>query len=355
MKRQNGVLAVVIAAITVAAVALGAALASRQSPNAHSAAPLAAPATPQPTKLTLAVDKLGKGQPPRLPYLVGREVRGAAGDPFTVPGADDILEIARVNDSVLAITTNGDGWRVQRSGGDDVLGASHLQVNEDHTSAAYAAYQGGTSPTEGGIIFADSGTALQSLKLTTGWNFQVLAYANGKVYYQSSDVLGRGATWSTYAWVPGEPRATLMKTIPSLTTLTADGKTAASTLVANDAGSCSAISTVDTGQRAWKTCDYSLRSFSPAGATVFGTPARDQSSCATAEAALDAKTGQLLREWKGCLQGAAPEDDDHLLMVATVSGADSNHQTSAIVRCTVSTGACELATAITADRLLLGS
>ena len=349
MKRQSGLLVAFVAAVTVAAVVLGGTIASRHVPhseNVAAAAPLTAP-----IKVPLAVNELGTGQLPQVPYVVGREVRAGAGSPIEIPGQDDILEIARVNNSVLALTTNGNGWllhRLDANGSATIAAVNHLEVSEDRRGAAYAAFGGSLPPTEGGTIYADSGTSLKSLTLTTGWNFKVLAYAAGKVYYQSSDVLGSGATWSTYVWTPGQPKATLVKEIPFLTKMTADGKTAASTLLVNDMGSCSVINSVDTGLRAWKTCDYYLNDFSPSGATAYGVPSNDSGDCSTAEAALDAKSGRLLREWMGCLRSAAPEDEDHLLMVASAGRGKS-----AIVRCTVSTGDCELATPVAADNLLL--
>ena len=255
MKRQSGLLVTLVAAVTVAAVVLGGVIASRHVPHSQSvaaAAPLPTPTPTGPTRVRVAVDKLAAGQMPRIPYLVGREVRGGAGGPVRIPGTQDIVEIARVNNSVLALTTNGNGWQLQRLGANGATGVAnvnHLEVNEDHSGAAYAAFGGSLPPTEGGTIYADSGTSLKRLKLTTGWNFKVLAYATGKVYYQSSDVLGSGATWSTYVWTPGESKATLVKTIPFLTKMTSDGRTAASTLLVNDTGSCSAINDVGTGLR----------------------------------------------------------------------------------------------------------
>ncbi|WP_166678584.1 hypothetical protein [Kribbella voronezhensis] len=354
-----------VAAATVAAVVLGGTVASRRVPHSESvaaAAPLppstGVPATTGPTRITLALRGLGKGQPPTIPYLVGREVRGGAGGPVRIPGTEDVLEIARVNSSVLALTTNDNGWHLQRlnaNGAKSITGVNHLEVNEDRSGAAYAAYDGGLPPVEGGTVYADSGTSLKSLKLKTGWNFKVLAYAAGKVYYQSSDVLGSGATWSTYAWTPGSTKAELVKTIPYLTKLSSDGKTAASTLLVNNSGSCSAINVVSSGVRVWKTCDYSLNGFSPGGAMVFGVPSRDQGSCASAEAVLDTRTGRLLREWKACVQNAAPEDYEHLLLVVSASGASGNNTQYGIVRCAISTGDCELATPLAAERLLLSA
>jgi hypothetical protein len=51
--------------------------------------------------------------------------------------------------------------------------------------------------------------------------------------------------------------------------------------------------------------------------------------------------------------GSAPEGDDHLLMVAAVSGADTTRPTTAIVRCAIIIGARELAASSTRDHLLL--
>jgi hypothetical protein len=398
VRRQNGLLVALVAAVTVAAVVLGGTVASRQVPKSQSVAdavPLPAPSTPTtskstptpkpptatpslppstpltspltaatgvpsstgPTKITLAVSKLGNGREPQIPYLVGREVRGGAGGTVTIPGKDDILEIARVNSSVLALTTNGNGsqiLRLEANGAASVANVNHMEAKDDQSGAAYSAV-GDLPPTEGGTVYADTGDSLTALKLSTGWNFKVLAYVGGKVYYESSNVLGSGATWSTYVWSPGDSKATLVKALASLTKMASNGKTAASTLLINDTGSCSAVTAVDTGLRAWKTCDYYLNDFSPSGATVFGVPSGDDGYCSSAEAALDAKTGRLLREWKGCLKSISLEDDEHLLMVAIASGGGGDNPKSAIIRCAVSTGDCELATPVASSQLLLSS
>ncbi|MFI5710930.1 hypothetical protein [Kribbella sp. NPDC051620] len=396
MKRQNGLLVALVAAVTVAAVVLGATIASRQVPQRQStayAAPLPAPTTPAttpsksaqtpkttpslkpstpapsappsptdtptltgPTKVTLALSKLGTGRQPQIPYLAGREVRGGAGSTVSIPGKDDVLQIARVNSSVLALTTNGNGSQVLRleaNGVASVANVNHMETNADQSGAAYAAF-GADGPVEGGTIYADTGTSLTALKLTKRWNFKVLSYVGDKVYFESSDVLGSGASWSTYVWSPGEPEAKLVKALSSMTTMAADGKTAATALLVNTTGSCSAVTAVETGLRVWKTCDYYLNDFSPSGATVFGVPSGDDGYCSSAEAALDAKTGRLLREWKGCLQSISTEDDEHLLMVASASGEGVNAK-SAIIRCTISTGDCELATPVSSNRLLLST
>jgi len=68
-------------------------------------------------------------------------------------------------------------------------------------------------------------------------------------------------------------------------------------------------------------------------------------------AVLDAKNGSLLHEWSGVFRQAIPEDDQHLLLLA-----DTGDETPAsIVRCTISTGACELATPLAKGQLLIGA
>ncbi|WP_185442548.1 hypothetical protein [Kribbella qitaiheensis] len=44
-----------------------------------------------------------------------------------------------------------------------------------------------------------------------------------------------------------------------------------------------------------------------------------------------------------------------LLLVAVASGGGSDHETSAIIRCAISTGDCELATPLSSEQLLLES
>jgi hypothetical protein len=311
-----------------------------------------------PTTITLAVNKLGKGRLPQIPYLVGREVRGGAGDPVQIPGTADILEIARVNGSVVALTTEESGTQVLRLGAygpKSIPNVNRMKVNEDQTGAAYAAYKISVPPVEGSTLYADSGDSLVSLKVSTGWDFEVLAYVSGKVFFQSSNTLGTGGTWSTYEWTPGAAKAKLVQTIPRLTTVSSDASVAATMVLLNDTGTCSAITAVATGKRLWKTCDNYLNGFTPDGATVLGVPSGDEGYCSVSQSVLDAKTGRLIREWKGCFHQAVAEDDEHVLIVAVASGGGGDDSDQAIIRCAISTGECELATPISSNvRLELG-
>ena len=66
---------------------------------------------------------------------------------------------------------------------------------------------------------------------------------------------------------------------------------------------------------------------------------------------MDTKTGALLHEWSGIFRQTVPEDDQHLLILAD----DGEETPASIIRCTIPTGTCELATPLAKGNLLIGS
>jgi hypothetical protein len=393
MMRRNGRLVVLVSAIAVAAVALGGVLAYRQAPraeNAEAAAPLSAsppststtPATPKPsiapsvtpaikpstpppaprsvaattgpTTITLNVTKLPQGAAPRVPYLVGREVRGG-GATVRIPGNQSVLAFARVKNSVLAHVSQLPGSELLTIDGKSVkrtAGVNSLVASSDHTAAAYAIPRAGKSgqELEGGTVYADNGTGVQKLEVTKDWHLEVIAYSGGKVFYRTGDKVSGPGTWRLYEWTPGATKAALVKAVPELSAVTADGKIAAALMVSTRESSCSAVTVIATGSRLWKTCDYYLAHFTPDGAFVVGGPVDSELPCNKEYVALDAKTGGLIREWKACVTEAVPEDDQHLLLSVMAPGATLDKGTdSAIIRCTIRTGACERATPFSAE------
>lgn len=400
MKRTNGRLIVLVASVAVAAVALGGVLAYQKAPRAGSAdaaAPLPAqsstptpgqsktptstPVTPSgtpsttpsktptsapptstgPTTVKLTVSKLPKGRAPQVPYLVGREIRGGAGSPAKVPGSGMIYAIGRLDPYALAIVAKGDdGTELIRFDGYSEVrrtpGVSSLVTTADQSGAAYAAARTSSrgAATKGGIVYAESGGSVQSLKVPEGWNTEVLAFVNGTVFYRSGAT--ENGAWNLYSWRPGAAKAQAEK-VTSPTAVSHDGRIAASASLINDSGSCSTVSEIATGKQLWRTCDNWINGFTPDGATAIGGPAYGDGYCDLEHAALDAKGGRLIREWQGCFHQIRAEDDQHLLIVAVASGGGGDLNTkSAIIRCNISTGRCELATAITTDIALnLGS
>lgn len=400
MKRTNGRLIVLVASVAVAAVALGGVLAYRQAPQVgdanaaplpiqsstptpapgQSKTPTSTPVTPPPSTtpsktpstapptssgpvtVKVNVGKLQKGREPQVPYLVGREIRGGAGSPAKVPGSGIIYAVGRLDPYVLAIVGKGDAGseliRFDGYSGDirRTPGVSSLVTTDDQSGAAYAAARTSSrgAATMGGIVYAESGGSVQSLKVPDAWNTEVLAFVNGTVFYRAGAT--ENGAWSLYSWRPGSAKAQLEKAT-SPTAVSHDGRIVASASLINDSGSCSTVSEIATGKQLWRTCDNWIRGFTPDGATAIGGPSYGDGYCNLEQAALDAKGGRLIREWQGCFHQIRAEDDQHLLIVAVASGGGGDPGTkSAIIRCNINTGGCELATAISTDvALTLGS
>ncbi|WP_112241293.1 hypothetical protein [Kribbella monticola] len=383
MKQKNGRLIVLVAAIAVAAVVVGGAIASQRGPEpgANSAAPLSAtssapqtpagtpsaqtpPATPSaagsPVKVSLKLSRLSKGRDPQVAYLVGREVRGGAGDVVKVPGNEQIQAITRVGDAVLAVVSKGLGTElltIQYDKVEHTPDVTSVVSTADGKEAAYAtkkvsATDGGAR--EGSTVYAtvtDAGLPeVKKLELANRWDVSVLAYQDGKVYYRAFTTQN-SPTWQLYEWDPAKSEATEVKTITSPTALSGDGKTAGVLTVLNDNGTCSAAIEVASGKRLWRTCEYQIRGFTSDGRTAISGPARVDGYADGLVAALDARTGSLLREWSGLsFRQTVAEDDQHLLVLAD----DGSETKASIIRCTITTGACELATPLAKGELMIG-
>ncbi|MEI8408072.1 MULTISPECIES: hypothetical protein [unclassified Kribbella] len=392
MRRTNRRLIILVAAVAVAAVAIGGAFAYRQGPEKAQAdaaplsgtssttpsttptpskTPTTAKPTPTPTptrapatstgpvKVTVDINKLAQGREPAIPYLVGREVRGGAGSPLKIPGTGGIIAIGRLETDVLAAVTKGDSGtellRVSSTGEvrrtPDV---SSLVTKTDQSAAAYAAARPSWlgAQEQGGVVYAEDlgeDGFLKSLKLPDAWNLQVLAYVDDKVYYRA-DNDDTGA-WKLYSWVPGAAKPTLVKTVTSPSAVSRDGRVASSVNLINDGGSCSSIVEVASGTQFSRTCDYWITGFTPDTRTAVGGPAYGDGYCNQVQAAVDSRTGKLVREWNGCFHRIAAEDDQHVLIVAVGKGqGEETGVERAIIRCNLATGGCELATPITVDK-----
>jgi len=394
MRHTNRRLVILVSAIAVAAVAIGGALAYRTGPAEAEgrAAPLTGTPTPTPipsrtpivsrtpsvtpsttpttktpspsatptgpTKVTLTVSKLPEGREPQVPYLVDREVRGGSGTVTKLPGTGGVIAVGRLDQGVLAIVQDGnDGTELLKMDYNKVVrrtpGVSSLVTTRDQSAAAYAAARISSMgrAVKGGTVYAETTHSLESLKLPDSWNLQVLAFADGKVYYRAAST--EQGPWALYSWTPGASAAVKVKSVVSPTAVSPNGRVAASMGTLNDSGSCSSVVEVGTGRQLFRTCDNMVSGFTPDGTTAIGGSAYGDGYCDTAQVALDVDTGKLIREWKGCFHQSVAEDDQHVLIVAVASGGGGDPGTkSAIIRCTISTGACELATPISTDKAL---
>jgi hypothetical protein len=415
MKPKNAHLVVLVSAVAVAAVAIGGVLAYRQGPqaNRNAATPLSVPSTPVPSttaptatastpvaktpssppaktstatppvitprgplftgpvKVDFKLSKLSRGRAPQVPYLVGREVRGGAGQPITIPGSEHIQNIARLGDQVLAIVSNGERTELLKVGTGAPVRTPYvttLVTTDDERAAAYATYNPGSGrgAVPGGTVYAQTAAdgQVHKLSLPKAWDLRVLGYTNGQVYFSWSASEG-GVSWRLYTWTPGSSEATLIKTVSSPTGLTSDGRIAASRNTSVNFGDCSSLTEVATGKRLWRTCQNQVVAFTPDGTIAVGAAASQDPWGDLQASALDAKTGTLLREWTGAVfQKTVAEDDQHFLIQAkapalgTQSAGPLDHDgpetKTAIVRCTVTTGACELAVPPTDGVVLLG-
>jgi hypothetical protein len=306
---------------------------------------------------TIALAKLSQGRAPQVPYLTGRTVRGGAGRDVTVPGTDDIWSVARLKQSVLAVVSHGtttemltldeyDGKVLRRT--PDI---TDIVTTEDGRAAAYLATRRDQNSADlpGAVVYAED-RAVQKVSVPDAWDATLLGYANGKVYFRA-DTDDKGSVWRLYEWVPGASDVTTITTVPQPTALSSDGSLAASLTNLTDFSSCTNVVAVATGKRLWRTCEYQVVGFTRDGSTAIGAPFyRDGYSDAIA-AALDAKTGSLLHEWTGSFMETVAEDDQHVLIRADYGEEDP----SSIIRCTTTTGACELATPREKGTLRIGS
>jgi len=366
-------LVAVVAAVAVAAVAVGGLLASRRNPEAGAgtAVPLAAsnkrrttastPAKPLPVKLVVDARKLQLGREPQVPYVRGRTLQGGSGQPLKIPGKTELVAVARLWDLTLAvqlksvtspslIMLDGEGKQVNQ-----VPGVDSLVTSADGQAAAYAS--GGRFAADamagGTVYFQQPGTQITAkLDRPHVYDLGVLAVIGKTVYFHA----GRGPdlSWDLYRWQVDKQSVTKISTVPSPTVLSTSGTIAAGFVVFNDSGMCTAITDLTTGRQKWRTCTYQLTRFSPTDRFVLAIPPGSSPYGDLLTAALDSKTGNLLREWEATsLRGAVAEDDDHVLLQWHDQAEPESR--SALVRCTVSTGACELATPLSSEPLLLGS
>jgi hypothetical protein len=360
-------LAGVVAAVAVAAVVGGGLLAAARTPRSQTgaaAAPLAATVkvTKTAVALKVAIDpaKLRTGREPQTAYVRGRTVLGGVGTPVKVPGTVPIEAAARLWDTTLTVqvaSATSSSLVIQDYTGkvvDQIKRVDSLTTSADGKYAAYASggrYSLGS--VGGSVYFQEPGTAPTAvLARPKDYDLRVLAVIDRTVYFQSAKSPA-STTWSLYRWDVDKNAVRTYASVASPVSVST--RLAAGIPVFTDSGLCSAVTALDTGLQRWRTCQYRLDRFSPTTAFVVGLPPNGGSPYGeTRTAALDPKTGKLLREWTGpSLRGAVAEDDDHLLLLW--HDRPEPQSRSAVVRCTVSIGQCELATSLSPEPLLLGS
>jgi hypothetical protein len=184
------------------------------------------------------------------------------------------------------------------------------------------------------------------------YDLEVLAVVGKTVYFHSAR--GTDVPWELYRWQVDKQTVTKVPAVASPTLLNTAGTIAAGFAVFNDSGMCTVLTDLASGQQKWRTCQYQLTRFSPSDKFVLAIPPGSEPYGDELTAALDSTTGDLLREWDATsLRGAVAEDDDHVVLQWNDQAGPQSR--SALVRCAVSTGACELATPLSTEPLFLGS
>ncbi|GAB3938796.1 hypothetical protein GCM10029976_053860 [Kribbella albertanoniae] len=365
MSNRNRPLVIAVAAVAVVAVAGGGMLAAARGPESQtgaSAAPLSVPRTPPTTlpvtKVVIDASKLPTGRSPQVPYLRGRTVQGGISSAVKVPGSVPVEAVARLWDTTLAmevpdanssslVVLNEAGKVVQR-----LPGIDSLVTSSNGNAAAYATGGRYTGRDGGTVHFRTTDNKDVILDHARARDIEVLAVVDRTVYISSRPE--DGETPSLHIWHSDANMAEDTK-VARPVAVSPDGTLAAGLPVFTDSGLCSVVTDLSKRRQQWRTCQYRLDSFSPGNAFVLGYPPNAGSPYGeSAASVLDAKTGKVVRTWLAeSLRNAVPEDDDHVLFEWHDQAGPKSR--SAVVRCTVSTGQCELASPLSPEPLLLGS
>jgi hypothetical protein len=352
-----------VAGVAVVAVVGGGVLAARSVPSvgeAVAAAPIpaAAPLTPSikptpapgavvSTKVELA--KLKPGRTPQLAYLTGRVIKGGLGSDLTVPGKQEIIRAVRyggdalvvlevgMGDSELATVTGYQGFLPERIADVSSLVSS---VNEDMVAFGTARTNADHTRRKGNLVYWRGEGADRKLQRPDDWASRVLAVAGDTVYF-AADTDRDGLTSALYSWNSLTSKVDRLSTFKSPAGVDFQGANGVDQIEGAAQTFCAALRELDNGKQLWRTCEYSLDGFTPDGRTVFGTPDFHNGGSDAFTVAIDAATGSVKRRWVGPqFLNTRAEDDDHLLIAV-----DSGEKTSAaIIRCSIGTGVCELAT-----------
>jgi hypothetical protein len=354
VRTGNGLLAIGVAAVAVLAVVGGGAVAARRSPAASSSAaaeplaPSVTPTTPHTVKLNLA--KLRTGRAPQVAYVSGRVIKGGLGEDITVPGQQEIIRVARYDGDAMVILEVGMGGselvQVDKTRGilpertPDVASLV-TSVNEDAIAYGTARTNADHTSKQGNVVYWRNNFDDSKLNRPDDWASKVLAVVGTTVYFAASTD-SNGETSTLNSWDTRTGKVDLLKSFKFPAGVDFQGTTGVDEIAGAAQTFCSAVRDLADGKQLWRTCEYSLNGYTPDGRTMFATPDFRGEGGDASTTAIDATSGDVRREWTG-LQffDATAEDDDHLLMVV-----DTGENTaSAIIRCSIGSGACELATA----------
>lgn len=303
---------------------------------------------PGPVKIEIDLTKLGRGARPKMTYIDGNAV--------VVDGRRIVVKDPNLRLWQAAATGRGAAvlHALDEAGGLSLLDAegnevrafdngNRLRSSRDGSAIAFAVPAGTpVGPQKAGATLYhrdNSSGTLRSLRLQSGYDLRIHAVIGDAVYfsYRPKESADHGVLRK---WIAGSSQSTRVTTVPWPSAVSDDGSIAATLRSISDSGSCSALVDVADGSERWRTCKNQLVEIAPDNGTVLGDDAYSDGYAPLKISLLDSRNGTLLREWRGLFTEQRYEDSDHVLLVAEQDGK------SAIVRCTISTGSCELATPV---------
>ena len=298
-----------------------------------------------PTVIELEPGSYERGAAPSIPYVDKRTLV----DGRTRAKSDRLVwQSVRTTDGPLAVVATGtdstelraydrDGKLLQR-----VPGVSTVKASADGRFSAYAT----TGPREedkGAVVTwrSHDDSQTRQLRRPADYGLRILYVDAGFVYFSSSTSVAGDA--ALYRWkLPGST-VERRSGVQNPSAVSPQGSQVSMVTSTSDEGSCSkVVDAANTRIGYWSTCEFSIRAFSPRGRTVLAGAAYTDGYGEGFTAVLENSTGKVLRKWNGLVLGSAYEDEDHVLMVVE----EKEH--NAIVRCSIATGDCRLATPLAA-------
>jgi hypothetical protein len=311
------------------------------------------PASPDPTvggtrRINIDLNNLPAGDPPAVPYVEDRTV--VIGD-TRIPVEDEreISAMAAFDGGAHVSLCGDEGCELVRVTPD---GAEGLGATSSTPIASgdlrWNAYTIGEQDITLVVYDSADGTT-SSVELPDAMTARMFAVVDGTVFFRAEgrDAVGFGRP--LLSWSRGQDAPTVVPGEYDATAVSSDGQLVGAVTQTKDR-LCSRVVDRATGSALWETCDGGVLRFSPDGSYVWSVPPREIPNYTGGYSSgdfmiRDGATGEVVRllpPWDNEVDFVAAtfEDDDHLLLQAEQPGQ------TALVRCTVSTGECELATPV---------
>jgi len=301
-----------------------------------------------PTRVDIDFSTLPTGQPPLVPYLDGRTIF-VLDSSFDVAGDGSIGAFAAFDGGAHVFVSQEGIPEIVRVTADGTMrglghAAATLIASRDLRWNAYAT---GETDNFGNVkrgirlwlYGADGSTS--TLELPEANGVRLIAVVDGTIYFRPERP--DGSRQPLLSWTRGQDSPTVVPGSYEATAMSADGRFIAALTEVTDFGSCSQVVDRTSGSALWETCDHTVLGFSAGGEYAWAGPAYLDGYSLGELTLLDGQTGEVIRRLPSLdndidFMDATFEDADHLLIRAEQGGQ------TALVRCSVSAGDCELAT-----------